>query len=419
MTIASLESLSFGIARTVEAAAARGHRLLLLTSDRSVYRHELAELPADALDIADVDTTDQDAVRRVLSGVADLAGLINTTDTWSTPAAELAAEYGLPGPDPAAVRLLRDKSEVRRALHRAGVSGRTALAVDAAPDSAERVIEEIGLPAVLKDSSGTSSRGVWIVRDAEALHTALAEAAGATLKGRLFAEPFLAGPLYSAETLSWAGETRLLGVSSRLTSRTPAVREEGAAFPVALPEDERDGIARWVGAALAAAGHDQGFAHVEFVLTAEGPELVEINRRIGGALIGEALCRSLRVNVYEALIDVTLGRRPALLDTDTDTDTGTDTDTAADGPAVAFVLVYPELPGVLNGWDGLDGLDAYPGSVQWYPVRAAGDEVPDLGDQRGCTGMVLAEAATAELAQHRAWSAATSVRPVMKSAAGS
>ncbi|GGZ15097.1 argininosuccinate lyase [Streptomyces inusitatus] len=412
MTIASLESLSFGIARTVEAAAARGHRLLLLTSDRSVYRHELAELPADALDIADVDTTDQDAVRRVLSGVPDLAGLINTTDTWSTPAAELAAEYGLPGPDPAAVRLLRDKSEVRRALHRAGVSGRTALTVEAGPDSAERVIEEIGLPAVLKDSSGTSSRGVWIVRDAEALHTALTEAAGAVLKGRLFAEPFLAGPLYSAETLSWAGETRLLGVSSRLTSRTPAVREEGAAFPVALPDGERDGVARWVGAALAAAGHDQGFAHVEFVLTADGPELVEINRRIGGALIGEALCRSLRVNVYEALIDVTLGRRPALLDTDTDTAP------AADGPAVAFVLVYPEQPGTLNGWDGLDGLDAYPGSVQWYPVRAAGDAVPDLGDQRGCTGMVLAEAATAELAQHRAWSAATSVRPVMKAVAG-
>ena len=54
---------------------------------------------------------------------------------------------------------------------------------------------------------------------------------------------------------------------------------------------------------------------MEFVLTTEGPELVEINRRIGGALVGEALCRSLGTNVYDAMVDTALGRRPALLDT--------------------------------------------------------------------------------------------------------
>ncbi|MER6911354.1 ATP-grasp domain-containing protein [Streptomyces sp. NPDC000594] len=405
MTIASLESLSFGLARTARAATAAGHRLALLTGDRSVYRHELATMEPGLLDVIDVDTTDTSAVRRVLGGLRGLAGIVNTTDTWSTPAATLAAEYALPGPDPDAVRRLRDKARVREALHRNGVSTRTAVVVDPArpEESAGRILAGVGLPCVLKDASGTSSRGVWIVRDERALRAALLEAAGTPLKGRLFAEPFLAGPLYSAETLSWQGETRLLGIAGRLTSRTPAVREEGAAFPVAFPEADRETVAHWVARVLAAAGHDQGFAHVEFVLTARGPELVEINRRIGGALIGEALCRSLGTDVYEALIDITLGRRPALLDARLD----------HRGPAVAFVLVYPELPGTLLGWSGLEGLDAYPGGVEWYPVRAPGDALPDIGDQRGCTGMVLAEAATAELAQHRAWAAATSVRALI------
>ncbi|GLF95842.1 ATP-grasp domain-containing protein [Streptomyces yaizuensis] len=407
MTIASLESLSFGLVRTAEAAIAAGHRLALLTGDRSVYRHELATMEPGLLDVIDVDTTDTGAVRRALGDLPGLAGIVNTTDTWSTPAAELAAELVLPGPDPAAVRALRDKALVRDALHRAGVGARTAVVVDPAlPGAADRVLAAVGLPCVLKDSAGTSSRGVWIVRDPDALRPALDEAARSALKGRLLAEPFLSGPLYSAETLSWHGETRLLGVSSRLTSRTPAVREEGAAFPVALPAGDRDTVERWVARALAAAGHDQGFAHVEFVLTAQGPELVEINRRIGGALIGEALCRALRTNVYEALIDVTLGRRPALLDASL----------APSGPAVSFVLVYPDEPGTLLEWAGLDGLGAFPGPVEWFPVRAPGDAVPDVGDQRGCTGMVLAEAATAELAQHRAWAAATTVRPVLKPA---
>ncbi|WP_197357331.1 ATP-grasp domain-containing protein, partial [Streptomyces clavuligerus] len=316
MTIASVESLSFGLIRTAEAARAAGHRLALLTGHREVYRHELATMPPGLLDVIDVDTTDTCAVRRVLNRLPRLAGIVNTTDTWGTSVATLAAEFVLPGPDPDAVRLLRDKARVREALHRAGVSARTAVVVDprSPEEAAERITASIGLPAVLKDSAGTSSRGVWIVRTPEALRPALNEAARATLKGRLLAEPFLSGPLYSAETLSWQGETRLLGVASRLTSRSPAVREEGAAFPVALPPADRDGLEQWVRRVLAAAGHDQGFAHVEFVLTAEGPELVEINRRIGGALIGEALCRALRVNVYEALVDITLGRRPALLD---------------------------------------------------------------------------------------------------------
>ncbi|MFD4700365.1 ATP-grasp domain-containing protein [Streptomyces niveus] len=409
MTIAALEALSFGLGRTARAARAAGHRFVLLTGDRSVYRHELAT--ESGVDVIDVDTFDPDAVRRALASLTDLAGLINTTDTWSAPAADLAQELGLPGPDPEAVKLLRDKARVRPTLHRAGLSAGTSVVLEPRPDSAELVREAVGLPAVLKVSAGTSSRDVWIVHDEEALAAALAEAeeraqapGGQGLNGRLFAEPFLAGPLYSAETLSWQGHTRLLGVLSRQTSRRPAVREEAAAFPVALPADELATIERWVADVLAAAGHDQGFAHVEFVLTRRGPELVEINRRIGGALVAEAMCRTLDVNVYEALVDVTLGRRPRLLDAPL----------RPTGPAVAFVLVYADEPGVLEGWAGLEGLNAFPGEVGWYPVRAPGDAVHHVGDQRGCTGMVLAQAPTAELAQHRAWSAATTVRPVMK-----
>ncbi|MET9926180.1 MULTISPECIES: ATP-grasp domain-containing protein [unclassified Streptomyces] len=403
MTIAALESLSFGLGRMAEAAEETGHRLCLLTGDRSVYRHELAVLPPDALDVVDVDTDDPEAVRRALASVSSLAGLINTTDTWSVPAADLAAELGLPGPDPEAVRLLRDKRRVREALYAQGLSRSTAVAVAPGPEGAEAVLRTVGLPAVLKDSAGTSSRGVWIVHDEEELHRALAESAQQSLKGALFAEAFLAGPLYSAETLSWEGTTRLLGLLSRQTSRTAVVREEVAAFPVALPGEMRAAIEEWVGRVLEAAGHRGGFAHVEFILTSEGPELVEINRRIGGALVGEVLCRTLNTNVYTAMMDEALGRRPGLLDAELD----------GRGPAYGFVLVYADRAGVLKGWHGLGELAAFPGSVEWFPVREPGEHLPHVGDQRGCTGMVLAEAATAELAQHRAWSAAVRVRPVM------
>ncbi|MGW2330257.1 ATP-grasp domain-containing protein [Streptomyces sp. NPDC001700] len=404
MTIAALEALTFGLGRLVEAATSAGHRLALLTQDRHVYRHELAHLPPGAaLDIVDVDTGDEEACAKTLATLPDLRGLINSTDTWSVPGADLAARFGLPGPDPAAVRLLRDKHRVRNLLHDHGLSRGRAVAVTATdPGAVAEVIRGTGLPSVLKDSAGTSSRNVWVVRDEHQLRAALAEAGQRAFKGGLFAEPFLAGPVYSAETLSWAGRTRLLGVLSRQLSPEPAVREEAAAFPVALPSSPHILIHDWVGRVLATAGHDSGFAHVEFVLTTEGPELVEINRRIGGALVGEALCRALDTNVYEAMVDVALGRRPALLDAP-----------APAGPATAFVLRYPDRPGTLTGWSGLDTLATFPGAPEWYPTAAPGDRVEHLADQRGCTGIVLAEAATAELALHRALSAAGSVRPLI------
>ncbi|MFE7426745.1 ATP-grasp domain-containing protein [Streptomyces sp. NPDC057545] len=403
MTIAALEFLSFGLGHIAAAAAEAGHKLCLLTADRSVYQHELDTLPDDTLTVIDVDTFDETATRSALTALPDLAGLLNTTDTWSVPAADLTAELGFHGPDPAAVRSLRDKYQVRELLHRRGLSRSGAVRVAPSPDSADEVRRTVGLPAVLKDSAGTSSRNVWIAHDEEALRRALDEAAQQQLMGELFAETFLAGPLYSAETLSWDGATRLLGVLSRQTSRQPAVREEAAAFPVALPPAESSAIEQWVGDVLHAAGHHSGFAHVEFILTTEGPELVEINRRIGGALVGEVMCRSLGTNVYTAMVEEALGRRPRLMDAPLD----------HTGPAHAFVLVYADRPGVLKGWHGLDELATFPGEVRWYPTRAPGDVLPQVGDQRGCTGIVLAEAATAELAQHRAWSAATCVCPVV------
>ena len=397
MTIAALEFQIFGLGRLVDAAAAAGERLCLLTGDRTIYRHELAQLRPDALEVIEVDTQDRDASYQALSSIGDLRGLINSTDTWLLPGADLAARLGLPGPDPNAMRVLRDKSRVRALLHQNGLSRGDAL--NASESTVDVIAHKVGFPAILKDSAGTSSRNVWIGRDEVQLQAALSAARAARLNGHLLAEPFLPGPVYSAETVGWAGRTRLLGVLSRQISPQPDFREESASFPVALGEPE---LEAWIGKVLAAAGHDRGFAHVEFVLTADGPEVVEINPRIGGALVGEALCRSLDTSVYTALVEMALGRPPALLDAP-----------GPRGPAVAFALVYADRTGTLTGWTGLDGLADYPGSPEWYPTMAPGSTVAHLHDQRGCSGIVLVEGATAELASHRALSAAGSVRPVV------
>ncbi|RSM72052.1 argininosuccinate lyase [Amycolatopsis sp. WAC 01375] len=396
MTVVLLEALTFGLGRLADAAADAGRKLVLFTGNRDIYRYELGTLGPDRVEVVDIDTTDIAACEAALRAIPDLAGIINSTDTWALPGAELTARLGLPGPDAAAVRVLRDKGSVRDLLYEHGLTRGRPVPV--------MVAEELGFPLVVKDSSGTSSRGVWLVRDRDELERARLEANETPLKGHLIAEPYFAGPLYSAETVTWQGRTRLLGILSRQLSPEPVRREEAAAFPVAFPEAEYAGLADWIGRVLKAAGHEQGFAHTEFVLTADGPEVVEINIRIGGAMLGEALCRSLDTNVYSAMIDMALGEEPALL-----------TQEVGGGPGIGFVLAYPAAEGVLKGWSGLDRLPGLPGAPEWYPTASPGDEIRHLTDQRSCTGIVLAEGPTAELALHRALAAAGGITAEIES----
>ena len=167
----------------------------------------------------------------------------------------------------------------------------------------------------------------------------------------------------------------------------------------------RTGVAgareEWVGRVLAAAGHARGFAHVEFVRTVDGPELVEINARLGGCLVGEALCRALETNVYQAMVEVALDRRPALVDAD-----------LATGQPSAVVLVYPDRPGRYEGTTGVEGLAGWPGDPRWYPTMTVGKHVDSLADQRACAGLLMAEGTTTELAMYHATAAAGSLRAV-------
>ncbi|MCW5252943.1 ATP-grasp domain-containing protein [Streptomyces sp. SHP 1-2] len=398
MTLVSLESLTFGLGHLARAAEALGERLVLLTRDRSYYTYELDRLPADALDVVETDTFDVDGLTELLRRTPGLRGLISSTDTWTLVGAELAARLGLPGPDPAVLRLTRDKAAVRNRLYDAGLTRGRAVEATGHREG-KTLLDEVGLPAVLKDTAGTGSQNVWLVRDVPEMEAALNEAEERELRGRLFAEPYFSGPVYSGETLTWAGRTRLLGVSSRLMSPEPHFREEITAFPVAFPEDRRALLERWLGEVLAAVGYTDRFAHVEFVLTTGGPEIVEINPRIGGALVGVGMCRALGVNVYEAMAEAALGRRPRLMDAD-----------PPGGPAVAFVLGYPAAPGVLTGVSGLDRLADLPGSPAWYPVASVGAPVEHITDSRGYAGIVCAEGETAELATHHAVAAANTLR---------
>ncbi|MFI6470206.1 ATP-grasp domain-containing protein [Streptomyces sp. NPDC050516] len=407
--VIALEWLQFGLGRLTEAAARQGLTVHLLTCDRADYLHELGTVDSPHLVVHDTDTNDVDAVVRTIRAIGDVgesgdvAGLISTTDAWSLVSLEVRARLGLEGQDSACVRLARDKTALRQHLFDHGLSSAPGRRVDPGTDDATSLAAAIGLPLIVKDGSGTGSKNVWLARNPAELDHVLEGARKAQLRGTLTAEPYFPGPLFSIETLTWQGETRVLGINSRVLSPPPFFREEATGFPVALPAGLATAAERWIERVLTCVGYTEGFAHTEFVLGADGFDLVEINPRLGGGLVGEELAHTFGIVPEAAFLDLVLRRRPRLMDQPLVPRSGT-------GQA----LVYAPRNGVFQGCDGQDILARHPGSPVFFPVLAPGTEVTATSHQEGVVGIVFTTGATAELALHNALSAAGEIRVRMK-----
>ncbi|MFF3139577.1 ATP-grasp domain-containing protein [Streptomyces mirabilis] len=356
----------------------------------------------DELEVVEVETFDSEKVVQALAGISDLEGLITSTDIWSLIALDAAEALGLPRQNADAVRLVRDKARLRERLHERGLSRGVSQPLSFGA-TAEEVINQISLPVILKDSAGVSSQNVWLARSEQEIQNALDVAWGAPLRGALFAETYFVGPIYSAETLGWDGHTRLLGVTSRLMSPEPTFLELALAFPVSLPKEREERLAGWLSEVLKAVDYTHGFAHTEFILTESGPEVVEINPRLAGAVVGEAICQTLEHNVYDAFFDLALGCRPALMDMPLHPVRGH-----------AQVLMFPETTGEFIGVEGWEQLCGHPGDPVLYPVYSPGQHIEHLTDQRGAAAFVTATGETAEMALYNVMSAQGKLRVTMR-----
>jgi biotin carboxylase len=395
MTIVALEALHFGLSHLAASSRQRGHRLCLLTRDRATYWYELSQAGCRDVQVLEVETFDAGRVLDCLAQIPDLAGLINPTDTWSLQSVSVAQSLGVPRQNPEAVRLVRNKARLRNVLHERGLSRSRAEVIDPHDAPRDELAAKLEFPVIVKDVAGTSSRNVWLVRNAEELDAALTAAQSAALLGdRLTAESYFCGPLFSIEAISWRNETRVVGVTSRILSSEPYFREEASSFPMALPPAARARLDAWIVGVLDAISYTDGFSHTEFIMTRDGPEIVEINPRLAGALVGESISQAFGINVYDAFIDMALGRRPALLDQELRPRKG-----------IGQVLVYPHRAGILEAVEGMERLAEHPGSPRLYPALAPGTEVRSLTDQRGCVAFLLVSGETAEIALQNAISA--------------
>jgi hypothetical protein len=398
-TLIAFEWMFFGIGHLADAAERRGARLHLLAPTPGIFSWDLRRsgLPGPVMHEVDIDDPDQ--VERVLAGIGPIDGVVHPTEEGVTAALRVAADRGLAGQNPAAVRLVRDKMKLRQHLFDDGLSAGGSVPLEADGPGWDELTGLLGAPFIVKDRAGSGSRHVWLVRTPQELAAIRRE----RLPVRLLAEPFFVGPLYSAETISWNGETRLLGFSGRVLSPEPHFREEVFTFPVQFSAQRAKRLEEWIKSVLTSISYTSGFAHTEFVITEDGFEVIEINPRIPGGPCGENFSDVLGADVYGAFIDMALGTRPQLLDEALE---------PLEGSAIAFL--YPPHPGVFDRIEGAEFLDRHDGSIVLSQNRRQGERMDSVHDLWGAVGVISARGDTAEVATLNVLSAMRGLRVRMQ-----
>jgi hypothetical protein len=211
-----------------------------------------------------------------------------------------------------------DKLRQREVLNSAGASQVLARAVSCL-DTFTAAREAIGRAGILKPRRSSTGRGVRLVAANEPSLTVWDEMAARygpeRMSGYLYEQLMDDGggdgwlaPFVSVDTVSFANQRLHFGLFDKL----PLVRgfiETGHLAPTAIPTQQQVEILSLAGRALAALGISDRVTHTEIRLTSTGPQVIEVNGRLGGYLYD--LSRTLTgANPVRYALDVAAGQRP-------------------------------------------------------------------------------------------------------------
>lgn len=287
------------------AAKALGLSVLLLTDCAEAHRAHFAQpgLAAYPDEILACDVFNPLAVVDAVTRLGRRpAAVFSNSDHLQTPAALAAAYFGLPGKDWRATYRAKNKAEMRAELAALGLD-QLWHAVVSDPEALLALAGQVPLPCVVKPREGVASQQVSLASSVAELRAQCA-AAWALQPGQpLLLEQYLAGPLYTLETLGDARQMVALGGFRVALSPPPHFVELEAVWGTGLePEVEARVLAM-----IRRLGVGFGACHTEYVMTPQGPRLIEINYRSIGDQREFLLAEALQLPLFEQVLRLHLG----------------------------------------------------------------------------------------------------------------
>ncbi|PPC92237.1 MAG: siderophore biosynthesis protein [Methylobacter sp.] len=300
LTHVTTESVNDGF---LPAARNLGLSPVLLTDQAEAHRKHFSQngLPAYPEAIIACDVFNPLAVIEAISRRGQKpAAIFSNSDHLQTSTAIVAEYFGLPGKNWQVTYRAKNKAEMRSYLSEQGIET-VRYAVASELESLAKAAAELGFPCVVKPREGVASQEVGLVRDYAEL-AAHCQAVWQSRPGQvMLLEEYLEGPLCTLETLGDGKGLQALGGFHVRLSAPPHFVELEADWSSELAKQQEvlNQIVRF--------GIGFGSRHTEFVLTAQGPRLIEINYRCIGDRRDFLLEQTLGIPLFETVLRLHLG----------------------------------------------------------------------------------------------------------------
>jgi len=270
---------------------------------------EEIERLADACE--QVDLRDREAVARAARAIRrgiGLDGVFTAGTDFSTTAAWVAEQVGLPGISYQSALAATDKSSMREVFEAQGVPSPPFFTVTRKRAS---LPAGFSFPVVVKPVDNMGARGVRRVDDEQQLFQALEAALQHSGSGRAIVEQFLDGPELSLDALIYDGRITICGVADRLICFPPYFVEMGHTLPSALDRASLRSVEEVFIRGIHALGIHSGAAKGDIKMTPAGAVVGEIAARLsGGYMSGWTYPFASGVEVTEAALNIAVGLPP-------------------------------------------------------------------------------------------------------------
>ncbi|TQJ01065.1 ATP-grasp domain-containing protein [Amycolatopsis cihanbeyliensis] len=207
------------------------------------------------------------------------------------PAAELRAEFGIPGMLPDLAARFRDKVTMKATLERAGIR-------------VPRFVRATELPehvpwqgkTIVKPRDSNASQGVYLCDDYDSARRLVGQRRrdDHAFADRYEVEEYLDGPIWHVDGFLFRGEP--VAVQASRYVRTPLEFEHGNPLgSVQFPYPE---LEAWTLDCLHALGADTLTFHLEAIITADGPAFLEVAARCGGGYVVDMFRRRTGAHLH-------------------------------------------------------------------------------------------------------------------------
>jgi biotin carboxylase len=262
-----------------------------------------------AKEVACTDLFDEDGVVAEVERLYHRYGaarVLSLSEDGLLPAARVNERHGLGGNSLDCVRLLKDKSAMRRRLAEVGLSPVRNQVVGSAGELAA-FAGMLGQPVIVKPLDAGGSAGIHLLEEPDQA-AAVWSAVRAGGRERMLAEEYLDGPEISVEAFSDQGRHTVVALTQKLLG--PRFIEVGHIVPARLDSALRQEVVELTVALLDSVGLTEGPSHTEMKLTSAGPRIVESHNRIGGDNITDLVHAVYGVDFERLAVGVPLGLLP-------------------------------------------------------------------------------------------------------------